>query len=130
MSEMSLMQLTITMTELSVFVLAGFLGYQIVTKVPPLVHTPLLSATNAICGISIVGALVAAGAHETRVSTVLGVLGVTAAMINIVGGFLMTDRMLNMFRPKPKTPPAAAPAATSGLTPDAVAGNGRAPGAD
>jgi H+-translocating NAD(P) transhydrogenase subunit alpha len=129
MSSMSLVQLTITMTELSVFVLAGFLGYQIVTKVPPLVHTPLLSATNAICGISIVGALVEAGAHQTTISTILGVLAVTAAMINIVGGFLMTDRMLNMFRPKQKASPTP-PTATPGLAADAVAGNGRAPGAD
>ena len=129
MSDMSLMQLTITMTELSIFVLAGFLGYQIVTKVPALVHTPLLSATNAICGISIVGAIVAAGARETTVSTILGVLGVTSAMINIVGGFLMTDRMLNMFNPKRKTTSTATTGAT-GLTPDAVAGNGRAAGDD
>jgi NAD(P) transhydrogenase subunit alpha len=129
MSSMSLVQLTITMTELSVFVLAGFLGYQIVTKVPPLVHTPLLSATNAICGISIVGALVEAGARQTTISTILGVVAVTAATINIVGGFLMTDRMLNMFSPKKKAP-SAAPADTPGLSPDTVAGNGRAPGDD
>ena len=106
MPETSLITLTVTMTELSVFVLAGFLGYQIVTKVPPLVHTPLLSATNAICGISIVGALVEAGAHQTTVSTILGVAAVTAATINIVGGFVMTDRMLKMFKPKPKAPAA------------------------
>jgi H+-translocating NAD(P) transhydrogenase subunit alpha len=129
MSSMSLVQLTITMTELSVFVLAGFLGYQIVTKVPPLVHTPLLSATNAICGISIVGALVEAGARQTTISTILGVVAVTAATINIVGGFLMTDRMLNMFSPKKKAP-STPPAGTPGLSPDAVAGNGRAPGDD
>jgi NAD(P) transhydrogenase subunit alpha len=126
---MSLVQLTITMTELSVFVLAGFLGYQIVTKVPPLVHTPLMAATNAICGISVVGALVEAGARQTTVSTVLGVLAVTSAMINIVGGFLMTDRMLKMFKPKPKTPPAAAVAAPSAAS-AGVSGNGQAPGAD
>jgi H+-translocating NAD(P) transhydrogenase subunit alpha len=109
MSSASLADLSITMTELSVFVLAGFLGYQIVTKVPPLVHTPLLSATNAICGISIVGALVEAGSHQTTVSTILGVVAVTSATINIVGGFLMTDRMLKMFKSKPKAP-AAPPA--------------------
>lgn len=110
MPDASVMQLAISMTELSIFVLAGFLGYQIVTKVPPLVHTPLLSATNAICGISIVGALVEAGAHQTTVSTILGFLAVTSGMINIVGGFLMTDRMLKMFKPKPK-PTAASPSA-------------------
>lgn len=117
MSDVSAMRLAISMTEVSIFVLAGFLGYQIVTKVPPLVHTPLLSATNAICGISIVGALVEAGAHQTTVSTILGFLAVTSGTINIVGGFLMTDRMLKMFKPKPKaatTSPAAGVAAPSG----------------
>jgi NAD(P) transhydrogenase subunit alpha len=108
----SFIQLSITMTELSVFVLAGFLGYQIVTKVPPLVHTPLLSATNAICGISIVGALVEAGAHHSTISTILGFAAVTAATVNIVGGFLMTDRMLKMFKPKPKA--TTAPTGVSG----------------
>jgi NAD(P) transhydrogenase subunit alpha len=112
-----------TILELYVFVLAGFLGYQIVTKVPPLVHTPLLSATNAICGISIVGALVEAGAHQTRVSTILGFLAVTAATINIVGAFLMTDRMLKMFKPRSKAP---APAdRTEAALPS---GNGTGPG--
>jgi len=122
----NLVQLSITMTELSVFVLAGFLGYQIVTKVPPLVHTPLLSATNAICGISIVGALVEAGAHQTTVSTILGFAAVTAATINIVGGFLMTDRMLKMFKSRPKTP-TAAPSAPAGQT-NPAGPSGRAPG--
>jgi NAD(P) transhydrogenase subunit alpha len=128
MSGTNLIELSITMTELSVFVLAGFLGYQIVTKVPPLVHTPLLSATNAICGISIVGALVEAGAHQTTISTILGFAAVTAATINIVGGFLMTDRMLKMFKPRPKTSdaPPAAPAKTA----PAVAPSGPTPGDD
>lgn len=125
MPDASVMQLAISMTELSIFVLAGFLGYQIVTKVPPLVHTPLLSATNAICGISIVGALVEAGAHQTTVSTILGFLAVSSGMINIVGGFLMTDRMLKMFKPKPK-PTAAGPSA--GVT--AASDNGRPAGDD
>jgi H+-translocating NAD(P) transhydrogenase subunit alpha len=89
-------------TELYVFILAGFLGYQLVTRVPPLLHTPLMSATNAICGISLVGALMEAGSHESTVSTILGVLAVTSATINVVGGFLMTDRMLSMFKHKPE----------------------------
>ncbi len=84
--------------ELYVFVLAGFVGYQVITRVPPLLHTPLMSATNAISGISLVGSLVAAGAHYGTVSTVLGFVAVTSAMTNIVGGFLITDRMLRMFR--------------------------------
>ena len=81
-----------------VFVLAGFLGYQVISRVPPLLHTPLMSATNAISGISLVGSLVAAGADYGMLSTVLGTLAVVSAMINVVGGFGITDRMLRMFR--------------------------------
>jgi len=81
-----------------VFVLAGFVGYQIITKVPALLHTPLMSATNAISGISLVGSLVAAGAQFSKFSTLLGFIAVTAATINVVGGFMITDRMLKMFR--------------------------------
>lgn len=96
--------------ELYVFVLAGFVGYQVITRVPPLLHTPLMSATNAISGISLVGSLVAAGARHGTFSTVLGVVAVTCATINVVGGFLITDRMLKMFhRAQPdsaKQPPA------------------------
>ena len=83
---------------LYVFVLAGFVGYQVITKVPPLLHTPLMSATNAISGISLVGSLVAAGADYGRVSTILGFIAVTAATTNVVGGFMITDRMLRMFK--------------------------------
>jgi len=90
--------------ELYVFVLAGFVGFQIITKVPALLHTPLMSATNAISAISLVGSLVAAGSDQNRVATWLGFIAVTAATINVVGGFLITDRMLKMFRhaDKPK----------------------------
>lgn len=84
--------------QLYVFVLAGFVGYQIITKVPALLHTPLMSATNAISGISLVGSLVAAGGSYSTFSTVLGFVAVTAATINVVGGFMITDRMLKMFR--------------------------------
>jgi proton-translocating NAD(P)+ transhydrogenase subunit alpha len=84
--------------ELYVFVLAAFVGYQVISRVPPLLHTPLMSATNAISGISLVGSLVAAGADYGRVSTILGTLAVTAATINVVGGFMITDRMLKMFK--------------------------------
>ncbi len=83
---------------LYVFVLAGFVGYQVISKVPHLLHTPLMSATNAISGISLVGSLVAAGSEHNTVSTTLGVIAVTCATINVVGGFLITDRMLRMFR--------------------------------
>ena len=84
--------------DLYVFVLAGFLGYQLISRVSPLLHTPLMSATNAISGISLVGSLVVAGAGYDRLSTLLGFLAVTASTINVVGGFLITDRILKMFR--------------------------------
>ncbi|HEY7582421.1 MAG TPA: NAD(P) transhydrogenase subunit alpha [Acidimicrobiia bacterium] len=85
-------------SDLYVFVLAAFVGYQIITRVPALLHTPLMAATNAISGISLVGSLVAAGSDRNTLSTVLGVIAVTAAMANVVGGFLITDRMLSMFK--------------------------------
>ena len=91
--------------EIYVFVLAAFVGYQVITRVPPLLHTPLMSATNAISGISLVGSLVAAGADRGTVSTILGFIAVIAATINVVGGFLITDRMLKMFHRKPATKP-------------------------
>ncbi len=84
--------------DLYIFVLAGFLGYQLISRVSPLLHTPLMSATNAISGISLVGSLVVAGAGYNEVSTALGFIAVTASTINVVGGFLITDRILKMFR--------------------------------
>jgi proton-translocating NAD(P)+ transhydrogenase subunit alpha len=93
---------------LYIFVLAGFLGHHVISKVPPLLHTPLMAGTNAISGISLVGSLVAAGAEYNTVSTVLGFVAVTCATINMVGGFLITDRMLRMFRKRPAGQAAAA----------------------
>ncbi|MEO8031670.1 MAG: NAD(P) transhydrogenase subunit alpha, partial [Gemmatimonadota bacterium] len=90
--------------ELYVFVLAGFVGFLVITRVPPLLHTPLMSATNAISAISLVGSLVAAGADRNTVSTILGVIAVASAMANAVGGFIITDRMLKMFRHQPTKP--------------------------
>jgi NAD(P) transhydrogenase subunit alpha len=84
-----------------IFVLAGFVGFDIIRHVPPLLHTPLMSATNAISGISLVGSLVAAGSGSGVVATVLGTIAVTAATINVVGGFMITDRMLRMFHRGP-----------------------------
>ena len=84
--------------ELYVFVLAGFVGFMVITRVPPLLHTPLMSATNAISGISLVGSMVAAGANRGGVATALGFIAVVCATTNIVGGFLITDRMLKMFK--------------------------------
>lgn len=81
-----------------VFVLAGFVGFLVIARVPPLLHTPLMSATSAISGISLVGSLVAAGADRSLVSTVLGTIAVTTATINVVGGFIITRRMLAMFK--------------------------------
>ncbi len=91
-----------SLVEIYVFVLAGFVGYLVITRVPALLHTPLMSATNAISGISLVGSLVAAGADRGALSAVLGFVAVTSATINVVGGFLITDRMLRMFRPGQK----------------------------
>jgi len=96
---------------LYVFALAVFVGYQVISKVPHLLHTPLMSATNAISGISLVGSLVAAGAKYAPLSRMLGAIAVTAATINVVGGFLITDRMLRMFRrgPEDRRGPEAGP---------------------
>jgi proton-translocating NAD(P)+ transhydrogenase subunit alpha len=88
---------------LTIFVLALFVGFEVISKVPPLLHTPLMSGSNAISGITIVGALLAAGHEEHSVSTVLGFVAIVFAMINVVGGFLVTDRMLGMFKIKKKT---------------------------
>ncbi len=84
-----------------VFVLAAFVGLEVISKVPPTLHTPLMSGANAISGITIVGALVAAGIGSGATATILGFLAVTSATINVVGGFLVTDRMLEMFKRKP-----------------------------
>src|SRR3989475_9431284 len=86
---------------LYIFMLAGFLGYHVISRVPPLLHTPLMSATNAMSGISLVGSLVVAGAHHSTLSTLFGFIAVTCSSTNVVGGFLITDRMLKMFRKAP-----------------------------
>ncbi len=85
---------------LYIFVLAVFVGFETITKVPPLLHTPLMSGTNAISGITLVGSLISAGAGNSILCTVLGTLAVIIATINVVGGFLVTDRMLEMFKKK------------------------------
>ena len=81
-----------------IFVLAIFVGFELITKVPPTLHTPLMSGSNAISGITIVGALLSAGLEEFTISTILGLSAVIFAMINVVGGYLVTDRMLKMFK--------------------------------
>ncbi len=85
---------------LTIFVLAIFVGFEVIAKVPPLLHTPLMSGSNAISGITIVGAILAAGHEERTLSTLLGFVAIVFASINVVGGFLVTDRMLGMFKKK------------------------------
>lgn len=84
-----------------VFVLASFVGFEVIRQVPPTLHTPLMSGANAISGITIVGAVIAAAAGSEWTAGILGFLAVTFAMINVVGGFLVTDRMLEMFKKLP-----------------------------
>jgi NAD(P) transhydrogenase subunit alpha len=93
------------MVSIYVFVLAMFVGFEVITKVPQLLHTPLMSGSNAISGITIVGALLVAGRTDSALSIVLGVAAVVQAMINVVGGFLVTDRMLQMFRKQERRGP-------------------------
>lgn len=82
-----------------VFVLATYLGAALIGRVPPTLHTPLMSGANAVSGITVVGALLLAGAGFGRLYSVLGFLAVVAAMVNVVGGYAVTDRMLEMFKP-------------------------------
>jgi H+-translocating NAD(P) transhydrogenase subunit alpha len=83
---------------LTVFVLAIFVGFEVITKVPPTLHTPLMSGSNAISGITLVGAILSAGTQHTLLTASLGFVAVVFGTINVVGGFLVTDRMLKMFR--------------------------------
>ncbi|MFB2939496.1 NAD(P) transhydrogenase subunit alpha [Aerosakkonemataceae cyanobacterium BLCC-F154] len=85
---------------LFVFVLASFTGFEVINKVPPTLHTPLMSGSNAISGIAVLGAIVVAGEGDTSLSVILGLIAVILAMVNVVGGFLVTDRMLQMFKKK------------------------------
>ncbi len=85
---------------LTIFVLAVFVGFEVITKVPPLLHTPLMSGANAFSGVTLIGALVAAGVNEPILARILGVTAVALATTNVVGGFLVTHRMLQMFRRK------------------------------
>jgi NAD(P) transhydrogenase subunit alpha len=89
------------LVSIYVFVLAVFVGFEVISKVPQMLHTPLMSGSNAISGIAIVGALIVAGVPESPLTTVLGVIAVAFAMINVVGGFMVTDRMLQMFKKRP-----------------------------
>lgn len=85
---------------LTVFVLAVFVGFEVITKVPPILHTPLMSGSNAISGITVIGALLAVGSGQETLTVVLGLAALIFATINVVGGFLVTHRMLSKFRKK------------------------------
>ncbi|TAM58338.1 NAD(P) transhydrogenase subunit alpha [bacterium] len=91
------------LSELTVFILAVFVGFEVISKVPTLLHTPLMSGTNAIHGIVLVGALLVAGVAHGPLEHVLAIAAVTLATVNVVGGFLVTDRMLEMFKKKPQS---------------------------
>lgn len=97
------MELQDILSNLYVFMLATFLGFEVIRRVSPLLHTPLMSLTNAISAISLVGSLVILGMQESTLSTALGALAVTASTINVVSGFLITDRMLKMFKRREPT---------------------------
>lgn len=87
-------------TSLTIFVLSIFVGFEVITKIPPILHTPLMSGSNAISGITIIGAILSAGAQDTLLTAILGGAAVFFATINVVGGFLVTQRMLGMFKKK------------------------------
>jgi H+-translocating NAD(P) transhydrogenase subunit alpha len=93
--------MSVELIQIYVFLLAGFVGFFVITKVPALLHTPLMSATNAISAISLVGSLVLAGSDHGLGARILGFVAVTSATINVVGGFIITDRMLKMFKRAP-----------------------------
>ncbi|MDF3821778.1 NAD(P) transhydrogenase subunit alpha [Leptospira sp. 96542] len=90
----------IFVTAVTIFVLAIFVGFEIITKIPPILHTPLMSGSNAISGITLIGALFAAGITDNNITKILGFLSVIFATINVVGGFVVTHRMLGMFKKK------------------------------
>jgi NAD(P) transhydrogenase subunit alpha len=91
--------------DLFIVMLAGFIGFEVIRRVSPLLHTPLMSLTNALDAIAVVGAIVLVGEHKSRLSTLLGVIAVIAATSNVVGGFIITDRMLKMFKSSRPTKP-------------------------
>ena len=101
---------------LYVFVLAVFVGFEVITKVPTLLHTPLMSGSNAISGIALIGALVVAGRLSSPFDSIVGGIAIVLATINVVGGFLVTDRMLRMFKRGPDTKPPG-PSVQAGKTP-------------
>lgn len=85
-------------SDVYIFILAGFLGFQLISRIPPLLHTPLMAATNAISGIALVGSLIILGENYNLVTNILAFIAVTCSTINVVGGFLITDKILKMFK--------------------------------
>jgi H+-translocating NAD(P) transhydrogenase subunit alpha len=100
--------------EITIFVLAAFVGFEVISKVPTTLHTPLMSQTNAIHGIVMLGGLIVIGLADGGLEYVIGVIAIAFGAINIVGGFLVTDRMLGMFARKPRTRPAESSSDDSG----------------
>jgi H+-translocating NAD(P) transhydrogenase subunit alpha len=105
-------------TEITIFVLAAFVGFEVISKVPTTLHTPLMSQTNAIHGIVMLGGLIVVGFADDGLEYAIGVIAIAFGTINIVGGFLVTDRMLGMFARKPKPPESSADASGSGGSPE------------
>ena len=101
-------------TEITIFVLAAFVGFEVISKVPTTLHTPLMSQTNAIHGIVLLGGLIVIGLSDNIVNEIIGTIAIVFGTINIVGGFMVTDRMLGMFVRKPKPSPAESSADASG----------------
>ncbi len=91
-------------TEITIFVLAAFVGFEVISKVPTTLHTPLMSQTNAIHGIVVLGGLIVIGLSDNIVNEIIGTIAIVFGTINVVGGFMVTDRMLGMFVRKPKPP--------------------------
>jgi NAD(P) transhydrogenase subunit alpha len=112
-------------TEFTIFVLAAFVGFEVISKVPTTLHTPLMSQTNAIHGIVMLGGLIVIGTADGTLDKVIGTIAIAFGTINIVGGFMVTDRMLGMFRRKPASKPSEAqPSASSSSTPGADGSEG------
>src|SRR5919199_2311555 len=101
-------------TEITIFVLAAFVGFEVISKVPTTLHTPLMSQTNAIHGIVLLGGLIVVALSDNVLDNVIGTIAIAFGTINIVGGFMVTDRMLGMFVRRPKTPPSASSASRPG----------------
>src|ERR1700720_2341119 len=93
---------TLGISDIYIFILAGFLGYQLISRIPPLLHTPLMAGTNAISGIALVGSIAVAGENYDLFTSILAMIAVTCSTINVVGGFLITDRILKMFKKENK----------------------------